>query len=88
MGLYIIYIYIFAGNRSLSHLVIPSTHSGDILSPNAFYGCNQISQVDMRIAVGCTVCDEFIIGTEEECRINKGVLLENKDQRYFYSELS
>jgi len=41
--------YAFAGNRSLSHLVIPSTHSGDILSPNAFYGCNQISQVDMRI---------------------------------------
>jgi hypothetical protein len=31
-------------------------------------------------AVGCTVCDEFIIGTEEECRINKGVLLENKDR--------
>ena len=31
-------------------------------------------------AVGCTVCDEFIIGTEEECRISKGVLLENKDR--------
>jgi hypothetical protein len=41
--------YAFAGNRSLNHLVIPSTYSGDILSPNAFYGCNQISQVDMRI---------------------------------------
>ena len=41
--------YAFAGNRSLSHLVIPSTYSGNILSPNAFYGCNQISQVDMRI---------------------------------------
>ena len=31
-------------------------------------------------AVGCTVCDEFIIGTEEECLISKGVLLENKDR--------
>ena len=52
--------YAFAGNRSLSRLVIPSTYSGDIISPNAFYACNQISQVEMRIT------DKFIpyIGTE------------------------
>jgi hypothetical protein len=41
--------YAFAGCRSLSHLVIPSSCSGDIISSDAFYGCNQISQVIMRI---------------------------------------
>jgi hypothetical protein len=31
-------------------------------------------------AIGCTVCDEFIIGTEEECWITKDELLKYKDR--------
>ena len=57
--------YAFAGNRSLSHLVIPSKYSGNILSPNAFYGCNQTSQVDMRITE--KLIPYIGTGIHEEC---------------------
>ena len=56
----------FAGCRSLSNLVIPYVCSGDILSSDAFYGCNQISQVDMRFTdkvvpyIGTEIYEKFI----------------------------
>jgi hypothetical protein len=31
-------------------------------------------------AIGCVVCDEFIIGTEEQCSITRDQLLEHKDR--------
>jgi ribosomal protein L34E len=31
-------------------------------------------------AIGCVVCDEFIIGTEEQCNITKDQLLEHRER--------
>ncbi len=42
--------YAFAGCRQLGRLIMPSiTFSYDVIRPNAFFGCNQISQVDLRL---------------------------------------
>ena len=42
--------YAFAGCRQLSHLIMPSTMwCYNQIRDNAFFGCNQISQVDLRL---------------------------------------
>lgn len=42
--------YAFSGCRQLGHLIMPSiTGSYNVIQPNAFFGCNQISQVDLRL---------------------------------------
>lgn len=56
-------------NKARELLLRTNTKNGDSCNCD---GCHR--------AIGCSVCDEFIIGTEELCWITKEELLEHKDR--------